>query len=103
MRLIDPQGQAVLTCNGSQCERDSLAVDYQPGDRFWLYSDGLQEAMNPAGEQFGKGRLLAELHAASGDALSDAVGRVLRKVENWAGGRGPQDDISLVAFEIGRS
>ena len=86
-----------------QAEYEDAEVRLRPGDRFWLYSDGLQEAMNPAGEQFGKGRLLAELHGASGDALSDAVRRVLRKVENWAGERGPQDDISLVAFEIGHS
>jgi hypothetical protein len=31
------------------------------------------------------------------------VRKVLGKVENWAGEGGPQDDISLVAFEIGRS
>ena len=86
-----------------QAEYEDAEVRLRTGDRFWLYSDGLQEAMNPAGEQFGMGRLLAELHAASADALSDAVRRVLRKVENWAGERGPQDDISLVAFEIGRS
>src|SRR5438309_2001623 len=32
IRLIDPQGEAVLTCSGSQCERDRVSIDYQPGD-----------------------------------------------------------------------
>jgi sigma-B regulation protein RsbU (phosphoserine phosphatase) len=86
-----------------QAEYEDAEVRLRPGDRFWLYSDGLQEAMNAAGEQFGKGRLVTELHAASGDTLSDAVRKVLQTVENWAGETGPQDDISLVAFEIGRS
>jgi len=47
--------------------------------------------------------VLAEFQACSSDALSDAVRRVLRVVEIWAGESGPQDDISLVAFEIERS
>jgi len=41
--------------------------------------------------------------ACSSESLSDAVRRVLRAVETWAGESGPQDDISLVAFEIDRS
>jgi len=86
-----------------QAEYEDAEVRLRPGDRFWLYSDGLLEAMDPAGEQFGKGRLFTELHAASADALSGAVRKVLRGVESWAGEKGPQDDISLVAFEIDRS
>ncbi len=86
-----------------QAEYEDAEVRLRSGDRFWLYSDGLLEAMNPAGEQFGKGRLITELHAASADALSGAVRKVLQKVESWAGEKGPQDDISLVAFEIDRS
>jgi hypothetical protein len=45
--------------------------------------------MNPAGEQFGKGWLVTELQAASGDALGDRVRKVLRKVVNWAEEKGP--------------
>ena len=86
-----------------QAEYDDAELALPLGDRFWLYSDGLPEAMNPAGEQFGTERLLRAFQACSSEALSDAVGRVLRAIETWAGESGPQDDISLVAFEIDRS
>jgi sigma-B regulation protein RsbU (phosphoserine phosphatase) len=86
-----------------QAEYEDAELALRSGDRFWLYSDGLPEAMNPAGEQFGTERLLAEFQACSSEALSDAVRRVLRAVETWAGESGPQDDISLVAFEVDRS
>jgi sigma-B regulation protein RsbU (phosphoserine phosphatase) len=86
-----------------QADYEDAEVVLQPGDCFWLYSDGLVEAMNAAGEQWGKGRFLAALRAVDSEAVGDTVRRVLREVETWAGDRGPQDDISLVAFEIGRS
>ncbi|HKB04924.1 MAG TPA: PP2C family protein-serine/threonine phosphatase, partial [Gemmataceae bacterium] len=86
-----------------QAEYADAELALGPGDRFWLYSDGLPEVMNPTGEQFGTERLLVEFQACCSESLSNAVRRVLRAVETWAGERGPQDDISLVAFEIDRS
>jgi phosphoserine phosphatase RsbU/P len=86
-----------------QTEYEDAELALHSGDRFWLYSDGLPEAMNPTGEQFGTARLLREFQACSSEALSDAVRRVLRAIETWAGESGPQDDVSLVAFEIDRS
>ena len=44
-------------------------------------ADGLVEAMSPAGEQWGKGRLLAAFQAVDSEALSDTVRRVLREDE----------------------
>jgi sigma-B regulation protein RsbU (phosphoserine phosphatase) len=78
-------------------------VRLQPGDRFWLYSDGLPEAMNPAGDQFGKEQLFAAIQPPHPEPLTDTVRRVLSAVETWTGDQGPQDDISIVAFDIGRS
>src|SRR5204863_6180195 len=46
-----------------QAEYEDAEIRLRPGDRFWLYSDGLQEAMSPAGEQFGKVRLITALRA----------------------------------------
>ena len=86
-----------------EAEYEDTEVFLRPGDRFWLYSDGLPEAMDPAGKQLGIEELHSELRACSSEALGDAVRWVLRAVESWAGEGGPQDDISLVAFEIERS
>src|SRR5205085_7612803 len=62
-----------------QAEYEDAEVTLRPGDRFWLYSDGLVEAMNPAGDQWGKGRFLAALRAVDSEAVSDTVRRVLRE------------------------
>jgi sigma-B regulation protein RsbU (phosphoserine phosphatase) len=100
-KVLQNSGLPVGVTEGARYE--DAAVVLKPGDRFWLYSDGLPEAMNTAGEQWGKGRLLAAIVAAQSEALNDTLLRVVRDVETWTGDRGPQDDISLVAFEIDRS
>jgi sigma-B regulation protein RsbU (phosphoserine phosphatase) len=78
-------------------------VELCPGDRLWLYSDGLVEAMNKDGDQFGQARLERELRTASTVPVGDGVERLLRVVENWAGPNGPQDDISLIALGIAQA
>ena len=55
------------------------------------------------GEQLGTERPFSELRACSSEALSHAVRRVLRAVEAWVGQGVPQDDVSLVAFQIDRT
>jgi sigma-B regulation protein RsbU (phosphoserine phosphatase) len=85
-----------------QAEYEDTELALKPGDRFWLYSDGLLEAMDSAGEQFGKDRFLKAVQDSASQSLNDSVQRVLREAEAWTGDSGPQDDISLVAFEIGR-
>lgn len=72
----------------------------QPGDRVWLFSDGLPEARNPNREMFGEQRLLDALQAMNSVALDPGTERLLARIEDWAGAEGPQDDISLVAFEV---
>src|SRR5262249_41107673 len=100
-RVLENSGLPIGVMEQAEYADAELALRSQ--DRFWLYSDGLSEAMNPTGEQFTVERLLAEFQASSSEALADAVRRVLRTVETWVGPRGPQDDISLVAFEVDRS
>ena len=61
------------------------------------YSDGVIEALSPAGEQFGESRLAAVL--AEGPAEPQAVvARVLDAVRRFAEGAEPYDDITLVVF-----
>jgi sigma-B regulation protein RsbU (phosphoserine phosphatase) len=63
-----------------------------PGDRFLLYTDGVTEALSPAGEPFGEERL-RELLAVSGDL--DAI---LARLAAWTG-RELDDDVTLVAAQ----
>jgi serine phosphatase RsbU (regulator of sigma subunit)/pSer/pThr/pTyr-binding forkhead associated (FHA) protein len=69
----------------------------EPGDALLLYSDGVTEAANAEGEEFGEKRL-AELLAASRQAGAERiVDAVHDAVEQWLTGHPPADDITVVA------
>ncbi len=70
-----------------------------PGDRLYLYSDGVTEAVSPAWEQFGLARLLALLEQNRPAPLQDSVSCVLEEVRTWSGGP-LRDDLSLLALEV---
>lgn len=70
-------------------------VNVQPQDRFYMWSDGLHEAMNSAGEMFGEERLLQLFVGPSAETRFD---RILQEVSLFTGTENKQDDVSL--FEI---
>ena len=70
------------------------------GDRLYLYSDGVPEAMDPGGEQFGDGRLLEAIGRGRSEPLQPCVATLLGEVARWRGSGRPNDDISLLAVEV---
>jgi serine phosphatase RsbU (regulator of sigma subunit) len=78
-----------------QAERKQLS----PGDKLVIYSDGVTEADNPAGEFFGKKRLreVVTAHAADGcNALHDSI---LEAVTAFIASAAQADDITLLVVE----
>ena len=94
-----PEG-GLLAGVTAEAEYRAAEVRLLPGDRLWVYSDGLPEAMALSGEAFGPGRLTAAFRAAYRVPPSDSVREVLGEVEAWVGPDGPQDDMSVVALEV---
>ena len=79
---------------------DERTVRLAAGDRVYLFSDGVPEAMNPAGEQYGDARLLAAIDRGRSVPLATAVAALQAEVEQWCGSTGPHDDLSIVAAEM---
>ncbi len=69
-----------------------------PGDKILIYSDGVSEAQNGAGEFYGKKRLFAVATAAreSASVLHDAIHE---SVTAFTGGAPQSDDITVLALE----
>ncbi|MEM7391108.1 MAG: SpoIIE family protein phosphatase [Verrucomicrobiota bacterium] len=79
---------------------DEKTVQLKPGDRLYLYCDGITEAGNPEGELFGDDRLTQHLGSARGNDLETSLSQLLGTIKTWTEGQ-PQDDISILGFELG--
>jgi sigma-B regulation protein RsbU (phosphoserine phosphatase) len=75
-------------------------VGLAPGDTLLMYSDGLVEAADAAGEQFGETRLLECLAAAPGLSPNAILERLLRAVSDFTGSTVQADDITVVAVRF---
>ena len=70
----------------------------RPGDALFLYSDGITEAFNARGEEFGAARLDAALDEVRGLGAAALVGNVLAATTEFAGGAEQSDDITALAL-----
>lgn len=69
----------------------------QPGDRLFLYTDGISEAMNPRREQFSANRLHGLLRECDDLAPEALIGRVLDAVRAFTSGAAQSDDCTALA------
>ncbi len=70
------------------------------GDRLLVYTDGLTEATNKAGELFGIERLSNVLNANADLPLSKLKSAVLQEVQRHSGNGLTHDDVTLIIIEI---
>jgi PAS domain S-box-containing protein len=73
-------------------------VALNPGDMVALYTDGITEARNPAGEEFGRDRLAAALVRNEDKPLSEVVKRVDRFARQFSALVPRHDDSTLLLF-----
>lgn len=76
------------------------SVTLAPGDRIYLFSDGIPEAINLDREAYGLERFLRIIEAGRRDPLCGSVNELVGQVEAWSGSRGVRDDVSLMAMEF---
>lgn len=69
-----------------------------PGDGLFLYSDGITEAFDPAGELYGNARLEQALDRVKGRRAAEIVGDIIADTERFAAGAEQSDDITCLAL-----
>jgi phosphoserine phosphatase RsbU/P len=106
--LVSAAGSRRLTTGGTvlglfeHAAFEEETVRLEPGDSIIAFSDGVTEALNPDGEEFGDARLLASIHAqrtASPQALIDGV---LRDLHAFCADATQTDDVTIVTVRYGQ-
>ncbi len=82
-------------------EQESLTLE--PGDTLVVFSDGISEAQNPAGEDYGDDRLLACLEDNRGASPMEMRDALLVSVRAFASGATPIDDMTVLVLRYRRS
>jgi sigma-B regulation protein RsbU (phosphoserine phosphatase) len=74
-------------------------INLRPGDKVFVYTDGVPEAANSENEMFGTDRMIEALNAAPDASPEEMTGNVRSEVETFAGDAEQFDDITMLALE----
>ncbi|WP_257255240.1 MULTISPECIES: PP2C family protein-serine/threonine phosphatase [unclassified Endozoicomonas] len=80
-------------------EYTSCTLQFRPGDRLFLYSDGVTECENAESEQFGETRLLQCLQDTLNDDLKSVIDQVEKNVRDWSELDRFDDDVTYLLLE----
>lgn len=97
-RIVERPGFPIGWFPQTKYKEDVLQL--QPGDRVFLYSDGVTEATDSQKEQFGNPRLLECVETTRGKSVQETIDHMVEKVLAWSGDTPPKDDLSIVGLAI---
>jgi sigma-B regulation protein RsbU (phosphoserine phosphatase) len=69
------------------------------GDMLVLYSDGVTEAQNSTGEEYGEARLSSFVAARRDDTANNLRREVFEEIDRWSGDAERGDDQTLVILK----
>jgi len=69
----------------------------------FIYTDGLNEAENPAKELFGDDAILKELSGTDKLTSREVIDKIIAAVENHRQGEDPNDDMTLMCFKLSKT
>ena len=75
-------------------------IQLEKGDVVVAYTDGITEALNAAGEEWGQGRLFETLKQAAPEGAHSVLTNVRQRVERFVGQRPQYDDMTLLALRV---
>ncbi|MCQ2742570.1 MAG: SpoIIE family protein phosphatase [Bacilli bacterium] len=83
------------------CHYKVFSLDLQKGDRLFLYTDGVTEAENNDGEQYGAKRLKDLMNTHERSSIRALVRAVKNSVKEFTEDHPQSDDMTILMFEYG--
>jgi sigma-B regulation protein RsbU (phosphoserine phosphatase) len=97
---LKPPGLVLGIDGGSVFDRmtSDLAVPLERDDCLILYTDGVTEALDTEGYEFGIERMMQSVRASAMSGASAIVARLIDDLRNFVGSHPQHDDITLIAI-----
>lgn len=97
VKKVSAGGMFLGTFAGLEYEEKKMSMD--EGDIFFMYTDGLVEAMNSKREQYGYDRLVSKLMMFSSYPCSQIIDEIMEDVKDFTDGCPFEDDITMLAIK----
>jgi sigma-B regulation protein RsbU (phosphoserine phosphatase) len=97
---LKPPGMVLGIDSGNVFDRltSDVAVPLERDDCLVLYTDGVTEAIDTEGDEFGVERVIQSLRASAMNGASAIVTRLIDDLRNFVGSHPQNDDITLIAI-----
>jgi sigma-B regulation protein RsbU (phosphoserine phosphatase) len=101
IEIIEAPGMALGIDPGDVFDEviKDVTVDLSPLDTVVVYTDGINEALDDEGNEFGQEQLKEVLQAAGPRSVDFLVKTIVERVQNFSSGHPQNDDITLAAVQ----
>ena len=96
-RPLEGTGMALGMLAGREYGEGLIA--FAPGDVLVMFTDGISESRDQAGEEFGSDRLVAAVRGAAEKSAGEILKAVFGALKEYTGGGDPEDDRTLVVIK----
>lgn len=76
-----------------------ISLDFKPGDRLLLYTDGVTEAVNESFELYGEDRLISFLNNHTDLNNTELISGIRKDMNTFSGKADQADDITMLLFD----
>lgn len=82
------------------CSYEQETVQMQPGDVLIAFTDGLSEAQNAQGEEFGEARIKEVLAESARLPVNEIRDEIVQRAKAWGAGAPQYDDLTFVVMKV---
>ena len=94
--LKDKHTLALAAMPGIRAKEYEIRMD--PGDRLFVFTDGVPEAINEQIEQYGPDRMLDVLNRMKDEPMAEILPELRRDISDFVGSEDQFDDITMLGF-----
>jgi len=95
---LHPTGPAIGLMEGFNIRAEEVKLE--PGDTLLLYTDGVTEAADPGGLEFGEDKLAEVVGQNAGSSVEELIQKILRALRDHTNGIPLIDDVTLVVCKV---